>query len=167
MSVVKSIQLGSKRFLEVNDEYDVVIKAEGNTKRAHFTASRWARFIGEIPEVDDAIKRFCDDKPTAFKKHIGGKWYISVSGEVPCVDIRRWYMKDNSVHPTTIGIALTFGQWDKLKAAAEELQKELPVLAAISPCFHESQIDLIHCRECNPFDDFVEPCYFNVCDSPY
>jgi len=106
MSVVKSIQLGSKRFLEVNDEYDVVIKAEGNTKRAHFTASRWARFIGEIPEVDDAIKRFCDDKPTAFKKHIGGKWYISVSSEVPCVDIRRWYMKDNSVHPTTIGIRI-------------------------------------------------------------
>jgi len=39
MSVVKSIQLGGKCFLEVSDEYDMVIKAEGNTKRAHFTAS--------------------------------------------------------------------------------------------------------------------------------
>jgi len=76
---------------------------------------------------------------------------------VPVVDIRRWYLRDNRVmQPTPTGIALKFSQWNSLKTAVARIHRDLPQLAAVSPCMHDGQRDMMMCSECTPtplFDD--------------
>ena len=76
---------------------------------------------------------------------------MSVTHEIPIIDICRWYIRDDStLQPTPVGIALNYAQWFLLKKGIEEIQKEVPHLIAISPCWHESQIDVDKCLECTP-----------------
>jgi len=152
-SILKSIHLGGERYLVVDDEYDLMITDQRSGKCAFFTGPRWSRLVGDMNGIDVMVQRANNDKPTDFKRHLGGRWHVSVKDGVLCVDFRRWYMKDNDLHPTTSGITLTYGQWNKLKDAVETLQNEVPALTAISPCWHESQVEMEHCRECSPFNN--------------
>ena len=147
-----TIHLGGPRYIVVDDDYDVFIRDEKNTKRAHFSGSRWARFVSEIPMMDRIIERVKNYKPTDFKCHLGGTWHVSINDRFPVVDFRRWYMKNSVLHPTTMGIALTHGQWEKLKNAVEQIEKEVPQLTAISACWHDEPEDTSKCRECNPYE---------------
>jgi len=85
-------------------------------------------------------------------EHIGGTWHVSVNDKYPTVDIRRWY-EDSSgkVKPTRVGIALTHPNWDKLLTAIAKVENEIPAMLAVSPCWHDSQMDEMFCDECSPF----------------
>jgi len=61
-------------------------------KCAYFTAPRWARFVGMIEEIDAGVQQASYGKPTAYSKHIGATWYVSVDEKFPTVDVRRWYI---------------------------------------------------------------------------
>ena len=87
-------------------------------------------------------------------EHIGGTWYVSVDSKFPTVDIRHWYedlRAGSSLKPTRVGIALTYFNWEKLKKAIVEVEDDIPVMLAVSPCWHKSQIDQMFCNECSPF----------------
>jgi len=86
--------------------------------------------------------------------HIGGTWYISVDTKFATVDIRGWYEDSRagtSLKPTHIGILLTYLNWEKLKKAIVKVDDEIPAMLAVSPCWHESQIDQMFCDEWSPF----------------
>jgi len=85
-------------------------------------------------------------------QHIGGTWHVSLDSKFPTVDIRRWYENSRTeLKPTRVGIALTYPNWDKLKKAIVEVENEIPAMLAVSPCWHDSQVDRMFCDECSPF----------------
>ena len=135
----------------VDEDNDVMICDEETGKRAYFTAQRWVRFVMEIPDINKAVQRAQTYKPTLLQLHVGGKWHIGVTDDVPTVDIRRWFKRDldEVLRPTPAGIALTYNQWNNLMKVAEDMKTELPQFTAISPCWHDSQLEQEFCEECN------------------
>jgi len=91
----KMFNIGTSRFVDVDEENDVTIRATTNGKRAIFTASRWVKFVEKIQNIDRAIERAITLKPTDYKVHLGGNWYVIVKAEIPIVDFRHWYMPSN------------------------------------------------------------------------
>ena len=87
----------------MDDEKDVTI-GDFNTsgKHALFTAPRWVKFFEAIEEIDKAVECAATLKPTKYKFHVGSNCYISVSDELPFVDIRRWYQRGSemTIRPT-------------------------------------------------------------------
>jgi len=47
-------------------------------------------------------------------------------------------------------IIITYPNWEKLKKAIIDVENEIPAMLAVSPCWHESQIDQMFCKECSP-----------------
>ena len=54
--------------------------------------------------------------------------------------------------PSRAGIALTYHDWAKLEVI-NKLNEQMPALSAVSPCWHDSQIDEMLCNECTPFSE--------------
>ena len=96
-------------------------------------APRWARFVGMIEEIDASVQQASYGKPTAYSKHIGATWYVSVDEKFPTVDVRRWYLQ--------------------LEEVINKLNEQMPAPFAVSPCWHDSQIDEMLCNECTPFSE--------------
>jgi len=147
-----SYSIGQSRYVSIDEDNEIAICDDLKGKRAFFTGPRWARFVDEIPNVDKAIIRAMKLKPTHFRCHVGGNWHVSVTDEVPFVDLRRWYVNklDNSLRPTPVGLALTYTQWNNVKEVVELIKKDHPELANTSPCWHNSQRCLHACAECTP-----------------
>ena len=152
VKIMHSFFIGDTRTLHVDEENDVTITDDRTGKRAFFTGPRWVRFVQEIPTIDKAVQRAMTYKPTVFQQHIGGQWHVSVTDEVPTVDIRRWFMRglDSVLRPTPAGISLTYIQWGNLKKVAEKMKNECTQFNDMTPCWHDSQRQLEACRECNP-----------------
>jgi len=154
--------LGDDREISINDTLEVYIMDKVTKNCAYFTAPRWSRFVCMIEDIDVHVRQASWGKSTAYQKHIGCKWYVSVGDNYPTVDIRRWYVnvkKGNRIMPTRVGIALTYRQWDKVKEAVRKVEQQVPALVAISPCWHDSQDQMMRCTECSPFYglEVVEP----------
>ena len=144
--------MGGNRHLHVHEDNEVFIKDLVSMKCAFFTASRWKRFVGIIADIDRHIQLVSVGKTTKYREHIGGTWHVSADSMYPNVNIRRWYEDSMSVlKPSRVGIALSFWNWDKLKNAIDKVHDRIPALVAISPCWHDSQIDLMFCDECSPY----------------
>jgi len=146
-----SESLGDSRFLSVDLEKDVTIGDRVNSgKRALLTAPRWVRLVGELDQINSAVERAATLKPTKFRFHLGDNWHISISDELPFVDIRRWYLKGGEVNlrPTLVGIALTFTQWNQLKEVAK-LDVMVKEFEDVESCWHQSQREQMMCGECS------------------
>jgi len=146
-----SESLGDSRYLSVDVEQDVTIADQDNSgKRALLSAPRWVRLVEHMDDIDSAVQRAATLKPTQYKLHLGGNWFISISDELPFVDVRRWYKKGDdktNLRPTLVGIALTFAQWNALKDVSQldVMKKEFE---DVESCWHLSQKDQELCREC-------------------
>jgi len=83
---------------------EISIREQGSeVKRAFFTPARWAEFRRQLKEIDKAAQNARDDKPVLMRVHYGSGWYVSVNNQVPCIDLRRWYLtKTNQVCPTKV-----------------------------------------------------------------
>ena len=53
-----------------------------------FSIVRWASFVHAIDEAQNAIYEIHINPQLKFRHHIGGGYYISVSANCKCVDIR-------------------------------------------------------------------------------
>ena len=150
--IVLSLDLGYNRQIHVHENNEEFIKDLDNKKCAFFTPPRWKRFVGLIDDIKEQVQLVRSGKMLNYTEHIGGTWYVSVNDKFPTVDIRRWY-EDSSgmVKPTRVGIALTHPNWDKLLTAIVKVENEIPAMLAISPCWHDSQVDEMFCDECSPF----------------
>jgi len=108
-----SYSIGGLRYVDVDEENDVTIRDETNlVKHAFFTATRWVKFVDEIPNNDLAIQSAITLKPTDYNVHVSGNWYVTVTDEMPFVDVCRWYnhSQENTIQPTPVGIALIYSQ---------------------------------------------------------
>ena len=85
----KHFNLGSGRVLFTQKKgavYNIKIYELGSENRyVDFTIERWASFVRAIDEVQNEIHT---NPQLKFRHHIGGAYYISVSADFKCVDIR-------------------------------------------------------------------------------
>jgi len=152
--IVLSLVLGGTRRLQVHENNEVFIKDLATKKCAFFMPPRWKRFVGVIADIKEHVQLSSVGKTTHYMQHIGGTRYVLVDSKFPTVDIRRWYedsMAGSTLKPIRVGIALTYLNSEKLKKAIVEVEDEIPATLAVSPCWHESQIDQMYCDECSPF----------------
>ena len=91
-SMTKHFNLGSGRVLFAQKKgsiYKIKIFEMGSGNRyVDFSIVRWASFVRAIDEVQNAIYEIHTNPQLKFRHHIGGGYYISVSANFKCVDIR-------------------------------------------------------------------------------
>ena len=69
--------------------YKIKIYEMGSDNRyVDFTIVRWASFVRAIDEIQNALYEIYTNPQLKFRHHIGGGYYISVSADFKCVDIR-------------------------------------------------------------------------------
>ena len=69
--------------------YNIKIYELGSENRyVDFTIERWASFVRAIDEVQNALYEIHTNLQLKFRHHIGGAYYISLSADFKCVDIR-------------------------------------------------------------------------------
>lgn len=159
--------IGNNRFLTASiyrDELFVHIREYDNghgqsyptRKGVSFTKPRWANFVRQINEIDRSVELLKTNQPVDYRHHLGGKYHVSVSKGMQCVNIRRYFRPKNSTKeiPTRSGIALRLDEWEALTNQIEQLHEKLPELKYASPCYddHLNQMGYFSCRECNPYD---------------
>lgn len=110
-----------------------------------------------VKDVDKCIRDYEDGKPINYMYHLGRNYHVSIKTGFPCVDIRSWFLPNNSenICATRKGIALTFLQWNKLKDAMSVVKEFLGTeLDNVTYCEysddHQNQEGALRCRECNP-----------------
>ena len=88
----KHFNLGSGRVLFARKKgsvYNIMIYEMGLDNRyVDFTIVRWASFVRAIDEVQNALYEIHTNPQLKFRHQIGGGYYISVSADFKCVDIR-------------------------------------------------------------------------------
>ena len=122
-----------------------------------FNKTRWAMFLRQLDDMERSVDLLKASQPVDFYRHIGGRYYVSISKAFRCVNIRRYFLPPNAVkeRPTRSGIALKLDEWDLLLLKIRELQECLPELKTAKPCYsrddHANQLGYLNCIECNPF----------------
>ena len=88
----KHFNLGAGRVLFAQKKgsvYQIKIYEMGSDNRyVYFSIVRWASFVRAIDEAQHAIYKIHTNPQLKFQHHIGGGYYISVSANFKCVDIR-------------------------------------------------------------------------------
>jgi len=147
-----------------NDDLMIHIRQydEGNGKiyptrqGVSFNKVRWATFIRYLDDMKRSVD-LRDNQPVDYYQHVGGRYYVTISKDYRCVNIRRYFMPPNATkeQPTRSGIALRLSEWDSLLLKIRELQERLPELKLAKPCYsspdHANQQGYLDCIVCNPF----------------
>jgi hypothetical protein len=126
-------------------------------KGVAFTKVRWATFMTHFDDIDRCVELLKTDQPVEYSQHIGGKYYVTISQGMKCINIRRYFLPLNSKkeRPTRSGIALRLDEWGTLATKVYELHERIPELKVARPCYasddHANQLGYLNCRECNPF----------------
>ena len=88
----KHFNLGSGRVLFAQKKGAVykikIYEMRSDNRYVDFTIARWASFVRAIDEVQNALYEIHTNSQLKFRHHIGGGYYISVSADFKCVDIR-------------------------------------------------------------------------------
>ena len=92
-----------------------------------FTKVRWAMFLNCLEEMEKSVEMLRSNQPVEYSKHIGGRYYASITRKYKCVNLRRFFLPPNSTKelPTLSGIALRMIEWDSLLDKIPLLQDEL------------------------------------------
>ena len=114
-------------------------------------------FLNCLEEMEKSVEMLRSNQPVEYSKHIGGRYYASITRKYKCVNLRRFFLPPNSTKelPTLSGIALRMIEWDSLLDKIPLLQDAVPELKTARPCFysedHANQLGFNTCVECNPF----------------
>lgn len=123
---------------------------------AYFTKARWSTFVSHLDEISRNVELLKAKHSVDYKQHVGGAYYVSISKDFPCVNIRRFFRPSNSIEerPSRSGIALRLDKWPSLLTAITNLHKRIPQLKSARPCYleHENQLSFYVCAICNPFE---------------
>ena len=129
-------------------------------KKVEFTVNRWAHFVAVLAAVDEEAKELNrKTRPVAYRQHIGDAYYVSVTGGIMCVDIRKFYvpygLTSGEVRPSKSGIALRIDEWVSLLEVIPHIHKVFPQLADAKRCVddssHMGQRGWMECSSCHPF----------------
>ena len=88
----KQFNLGSGRVLFAQKKGAVykikIYEMVSDNRYVDSTIVRWTSFVRAIDEVQNALYEIHTNPQLKFRHHIGGGYYISVSADFKCVDIR-------------------------------------------------------------------------------
>lgn len=119
---------------------------------------KWAMFTSCLDEIKRKVELLKVKQTVDYSQHIGGGYHVTVTKDVKCVNIRRFFRPPNAKKeiPTRTGIALRLGEWDTLLSTIEQLHWKLLELKKATPCYasedHANQMELYRCTECNPYE---------------
>jgi len=147
--------LSDSRTLSVEgNKLNVIIKDD--KRSILIPAKRWAVFVKQFDEIDNAVKQLREKQYVKYFEHIGGGWYVSINTGFQCIDIRRFYKKDGEIKPTRDGLALRLSEWLSLQLLVITFPVDQPALVAVQPCYyatdHQNLMGYLECPECTPYD---------------
>ena len=104
-------------------------------------------------DIDEEVKKLKEKKAEVpYCQHYGGGWKVSVTPDIWCVDLRRFYLNDNGEEkPTRHGIGLRLYEWEMLKNIVDRLGDDHPDLRKHNTCKHDNVDQWLDCHECMPF----------------
>jgi len=72
--------------------------------------------------VDTGLEEFMEGKNIKFTQHLGENVYVTLQTPYKCVDIRQFWIVPGTeqLHPTKIGIPLTFQEYGNLMKLVEQ-----------------------------------------------
>ena len=114
------------------------------------TPQRLKVLRNKIVEIDENLNQ--RNENTVYKTHLGAGIQASVD-KFNGVDLRRYWIPQGqpSIVPTKSGIYLPAVQWKSLKEKLNELVSAHPELDDVEECFHQNQMEIYDCHECQPF----------------
>ena len=128
-----------------------------------FTPGRLRVLLDSSEEIDEQLKQQNANEPykvqqSSYKKHLGAGVYVAVDNKFDGVDLRRYWMPEGKSEaiPTKNGIYLPSAQWTALKEKLADLMISKPELSIAESCFHQNQLGMLDCHECDPFGSFRE-----------
>jgi len=87
----------------------------------------------------------------AYRAHIGGNYYVSVTSGYDCVDIRHFYvpygLPCDQVRPSRNRLALRLDKWKHLLKLVPTIHKRYPELIIAEPSDEESTQKAIHDKQ--------------------
>lgn len=122
---------------------------------------RFANLDCNLSNISEAVNKLRDGLDDInLKLHVGGGVYCTVKSGIFCVDIRKYFVPENSESgdaiPTKMGIALKFVEFEALLACVEDIKKLSSELRDTQPCYiqwdHSNLTAYLECKECSPFE---------------
>lgn len=139
-------------------EYCITIEEIGNVNKSlEFSGRRFAQLTALEFIIDQSVSSLPDNQDVAFKAHLGGGYFVSVTSGFNCVDLREFYFNKAKGYPcpTKHGIALRLVEWAKIKELFQEIKLQFPALAKIESCSvradHFTLDGYLSCTECQFF----------------
>ena len=133
------------------------------TKRGIVLRPRgFANLVQLKDDITNALVTAVADVSVKMHKHIANGVYVSVSTDYAIVNLRSYFLPENSKEPqpTRRGICLTMSEWlnflsviDLMCAEVKELKDATPSLCEDD---HENQMSFYNCSYCNPFNIMPE-----------
>jgi len=110
------------------------------------TLLRWKKLVNAIDKIEKAVESY----PSKFSYHLGGNQYVSINEGYERVDLRKFWLPEGEdrLKATRKGISLTFEAFRNLKDCANVVEKHIPELETVVPCFHRNQVEMLYCVEC-------------------
>jgi len=139
--------LGKKqdRVLEVESGVVRIMSASVPDKFVMLTTKHWARLMSICKEIDVVVGEIKLHRipfpyiylqfPMNYSAHIGDRYYVTVTLEYGCVDIRRFYVPygepEYVMHPTRNGLSLHLNEWAPLLELVPTIQERHPEFAEL------------------------------------
>jgi len=122
-----------------------------------------------MDDIESGLKTLRAGAAIAYRQSIGGGYYVSISTNIYCIDIRKFFLPygETDVKPTRQGIALRLREWNGMKKIVDAINNAYPSLGTALPCYladdHQNHIGALQCRECNrSLPTRSELCFANV-----
>ena len=139
------LQLSEGRSIRVTKNL-IVLEDEVQNKFAAFNFQKFCKIVGAIDEIDATIEKMkkMEEEDVNLRVDIGGKWYVTMTSGMKCVDIRRWIVRDGHEFPCRTGMALRFAEWEMFKKRVKTIHSVRADIAAVVPCYmqgdHHNQL---------------------------
>ena len=139
------LQLSEGRSIRVTKNL-IVLEDEVQNKFAAFNFQKFCKIVGAIDEIDATIEKMkkMEEEDVNLRVDIGGKWYVTMTSGMKCVDIRRWIVRDGHEFPSRTGMALRFAEWEMFKKRVKTIHSVRADIAAVVQCYmqgdHHNQL---------------------------
>jgi hypothetical protein len=97
---------------------------------ASLSLSQWKVLCSATQVVDDLISRAKDGEPVDWRYHLGEDVYVIIKAPQLTIHIRKHFVPNGewTLHPTKIGVTLSFYEWKELKKTIPLFEDREPEL---------------------------------------
>lgn len=156
--VISEFQGETKVHIRVYEQRHEDGKLHPTRKGIALDLEKWKK-LSELcsEEIDAAIESHEAEMPVSYKKHLGENFFVTVETGFSLINIRKWWLPPNEkdIVPTRRGAALTFDEWEALKAQIPQVDEKIgDQLRNVEYCenseSHKNQMGFLQCARCNP-----------------